>query len=991
MPSIIHYCAVLAATMLLSASVNAQTISQLSMISNLDDPTGSISVDCVASVNFWDAKWQSLFVQEKQTAIFVKLPREYYRKEMDLQIGTQIRIKGRFDAGTHSIQAETIQKVGVGEPAQPVEISFNRIRMGDYWSRRVKFVAVVESVLVNDDSTELVMSHEGTRFFLRRLQGQSVAEVQEWIGSHIALTGTLACLVDHDGRPVTFICHCMPNDQFDVLPRNANESGVTSERLVSNVVGQVGFVSSSGRISVEKDDGTVTTVYCPFRQFLSPGDRVEIQAVAARRPLDEAQSPRLFLDDCQGLDCAVRTLIMQRTGHARLPAPVQITSKQIVANSMLNKRVRVSGEVLDVVEIDSRSGKKRIKMAGQGRVFIADIVADQQTLNKANLHPGSRLTVSGAVVQLAAGDTEFSLLVENLDDVHVHETWGHFPRATAIALVAGIICLVGGSLLVFWHLCSQVSNREQDLAQVIARLNSTYGAIREAILVIDDRGAVVGVNARVKDILGLSPEHLEAENQGRSTLANVKRRLGSCFANRQAFEQLWDEVLSDSGSVHSVELCTVEDPVRTLIVYTAPVDKLAGYSGARIWTFDDITDRKRLEANLLQSQKMEAIGCLAGGVAHDFNNLLMAMTANLELARLDPDSTIRESDEYLIAVEDSAHRAAKLIKHLLGFSRKASLDMKVVSPNEVIDGMRNLLQRTLDVGVHLKMNLLEDLGNVRADATQLEQVLLNICLNARDSFAGRGGMIEIETSNVSAANLPVCVPGKSIVAFEDYVCIQICDNGSGMPAEIQERIYDPFFTTKDPDKGTGLGLAMSFGIMEQHNGFIHCRSETGLGTQFQLLLPRVQEQAEPIVSIRSLPINAPEMGHVLLADDNAAVGHSTANALRAHGFSVTVVSDGKQAVDFVRHNPGLAIVAILDLAMPVMSGTEAFTRIAAMDRDLPVILYSGYLDEFSASFSDAAALPFAVLQKPFRMHELIELVSAAIGDHLEANSHISVG
>lgn len=986
-----HLCAAIIAALLLPGA-SAQVITELTTLEQYEHSGKVVKVDCVATVNFWEASWRSLFVQSGTKAVCVKLPQAYYdNDDLNLQAGTRIQIKGEIDFHSCAINATAIDVLKAEEPVKPLEVSIEKTPLGQYWSRRVRFDAVAESAVITDEAACLVMRDGAKRFFIQRLGEYTEEEVLEWLGSRIAVTGTLSCFVNDQDRPVTLICHCMSDDSFEVQKQNVLPEIANGKDLIQNVSGQIGYLGPTGMVSVEQDDGTVTMVYSPLHRSLKAGDHVTVRVVAAPKLVDETKATPLYQGDMQGGGDEYCALVLQKTGTSSLPPPTRITARTIVTQEMKNKRVVMSGDVLSVVDIEQRTNKKRIMLSDQGRQFFMELKADQRAFNSVGLHLASRMTFKGAITKMAEGDSEFTVWVDDFDDIEVQESWGHFPKSTAIALVGGLICLIGGGLLVFWHLRSQVSHREQDLAQVIARLNSTYGAIREAILVIDDQGTVVGVNSRVKKILGLSPEHLESSSKGRGPLENVKRRLSSRFSNEESFEQLWDEVQSDRESVRSIELCTADDPVRTLIVYTAPVDMLAGYSGARIWTFDDITDRKRLEANLLQSQKMEAIGCLAGGVAHDFNNLLMAMTANLELARLDPEATIGESDEYLIAVEDSAHRAAKLIKHLLGFSRKASLDMKVVNPNDVVDGMRNLLQRTLNVGVTLKMNLLEDIDNVQADATQLEQVLLNICLNARDSFAGEQGTIEIETFNVVAADLPSDVPNKPRVAVENYVCVQICDNGSGMPLEVQKRIYDPFFTTKDPDKGTGLGLAMSFGIMEQHNGIIHCFSETGLGTRFQLFLPGVSEEVEHLVPISTLPVNAPEMGHVLLADDNAAVGQSTANALRAHGFNVTVVGDGKQAVDFVTENKGAAIVAILDLAMPVMSGTEAFTRIVAMDRELPVILYSGYVDEFSASFSDADALPFAILQKPFRMHELIELVSSAIADRHETTSRLSVG
>jgi signal transduction histidine kinase len=258
-------------------------------------------------------------------------------------------------------------------------------------------------------------------------------------------------------------------------------------------------------------------------------------------------------------------------------------------------------------------------------------------------------------------------------------------------------------------------------------------------------------------------------------------------------------------------------------------------------TFIDVTQRKRLEDHLRQAQKMEAIGRLAGGIAHDFNNLLTVITGNLSLllSGLPPGDPQRD---LLKTVDQSAWRAAELVRQLLGFSRQTVLWLQPTDLNGCMTEVVGILRRTIDPRVGVEVHTAADLWPVRADPGQLNQVLLNLCLNSRDAMP-EGGRLLLETANVildegAAQAFPDARPGE-------YVRLRVADTGAGIPAEILPRIFDPYFTTKQPGKGTGLGLGMVFGIVRQHQGWIVCSSTVGRGTSFDIYLPRLPQAARP--------------------------------------------------------------------------------------------------------------------------------------------------
>jgi PAS domain S-box-containing protein len=388
-------------------------------------------------------------------------------------------------------------------------------------------------------------------------------------------------------------------------------------------------------------------------------------------------------------------------------------------------------------------------------------------------------------------------------------------------------------------------------------------------------------------------------------------------------------------------------------------------------TFTDITERKRLEQHLRQAQKMEAIGRLAGGVAHDFNNLLTVITGNLSLvlAGLAPADPQRE---LLQTVEKAAWRAAELVRQLLGFSRQTVLWLQPTDLNAGVAEVVGILRRTLDPRITVEIQGASDLWAVRADPGQLQQVLLNLCLNARDAMP-EGGRLTVETANVildetGAAAFPEARPGE-------YVRLRVRDTGQGIAPDLLPRIFDPYFTTKDQGKGTGLGLAMVFGIVQLHHGWIDCTSAVGQGTRFDVYLPRLPAAgAEPVPTAPPPPAGGSET--VLLVDDDTAVRNLGRTMLEKYGYQVLVAEDGERALEVYRAERERIRLVILDLSMPRLSGRDTLRRLREIDPDVPVVFTSGYSAEAPAALEQDQVLGF--IPKPYHEQELAHTVRAAL-------------
>jgi PAS domain S-box-containing protein len=379
----------------------------------------------------------------------------------------------------------------------------------------------------------------------------------------------------------------------------------------------------------------------------------------------------------------------------------------------------------------------------------------------------------------------------------------------------------------------------------------------------------------------------------------------------------------------------------------------------------DITERERLTDQLRQSQKMQAVGELAGGVAHDFNNLLMVVKGHSQLLldRIPDTSPLRASVEQ---VERAADRAASLTRQLLAFSRKQVLQPRVLDLNEAVGGMIRMFSRV--IGENIDMTFLPggNLGRVKADPGQIEQVLLNLVVNARDAMSN-GGRLTIETSNVEldrgyAATHTSVEPGL-------YVMLTVTDTGCGMDAETQTRIFEPFFTTKGPGKGTGLGLATVYGVVKQSGGYIYVYSEVGHGTTFKIYLPQVTAELDKLSPDSDRRRSARGTETILFVEDEQSVRELVRDYLVGAGYCMLEASDGTQALKVASTHPGPIHILITDVVMPHLSGPELAAKLASERPTLKVLFISGYTDDtvFRHGVLEGGV---AFLQKPFNLKAL---------------------
>ncbi|MGZ8449198.1 MAG: ATP-binding protein [Candidatus Deferrimicrobiaceae bacterium] len=384
----------------------------------------------------------------------------------------------------------------------------------------------------------------------------------------------------------------------------------------------------------------------------------------------------------------------------------------------------------------------------------------------------------------------------------------------------------------------------------------------------------------------------------------------------------------------------------------------------------EIAERKQAEEQLRQSQKMEAIGSLTGGIAHDFNNLLTVINgySRILLQQVGTDGPIRKEIE---GINDAGERAASLVNQLLTFSRKRVLEPKVIDLNRVLSDIDMMLRRLIGENIDMSTIPAEALGSVKADLGQIEQVVVNLAVNARDAMPG-GGKLTIETANLdiddrSVSLHPVGSPGK-------YVTLRVSDTGCGMDVKIRSRVFEPFFTTKPPGKGTGLGLSTVYGIVRQSQGHIHLESEVGKGTTFTMYLPRVEAPVEEQCLPERAPVDDRKGTETLLvAEDEDLVRDLVRTILTARGYKVLEARDGNESIEIGTSHEGPIHLLLTDMGMPHMSGQEVAKRLMEVRPGIKTLFMSGYRED--SGNGDEGPYPEAsFIQKPFRPDALARKV-----------------
>lgn len=474
-----------------------------------------------------------------------------------------------------------------------------------------------------------------------------------------------------------------------------------------------------------------------------------------------------------------------------------------------------------------------------------------------------------------------------------------------------------------------ISDRKR-AEESIKRSESQFRALFEnaldAVLIADDRGAYVDANPAACSLLGVTHDELIGRTIDDFTVQQAKP---------QAWP-VWEQFLKEGGIGGGIRLLKSDGEVLE-VDFSATANFLPG---RHFSVMHNVTERRKLEQQLSQSQKLESVGMLAGGIAHDFNNLLTVITgySELILKHLDKTNPLARNVE---EIKKAADRAASLTRQLLAFSRKQVLQPRVIDLNSVVANIEKMLGRLVGEDMELCTFPSLALGQVRADPGQIEQVILNLVVNARDAMP-EGGKISIETANVYLDE----AYARSHIAVQPgwYAMLAVSDTGHGMDSETQKHIFEPFFTTKEPGKGTGLGLPTVYGIVKQSGGNIWVYSEVGMGTTFRIYVPLVEaEVTEPDANVEG-PQSTVGTETILLAEDEEMVRKLVRESLKMHGYTVLEAANGPEALSICREHLGPIHLLLTDVVMPQMSGKELAEQLQLLRPDTHVLYMSGYTD-----------------------------------------------
>jgi two-component system cell cycle sensor histidine kinase/response regulator CckA len=526
----------------------------------------------------------------------------------------------------------------------------------------------------------------------------------------------------------------------------------------------------------------------------------------------------------------------------------------------------------------------------------------------------------------------------------------------------------GASVAAHTLVINRSAGEAEEAGSAELRFARLFHAAPIAIATIDAEGCISATNASFMRLFGQT-----GDDTGKAALVDL-----ADADDRSDFRKTLDQAIAGQGLIEPLDFTFASDKERKGRFYLSPIEHGEGDGEAAIAYAIETTEQRALELQMVQGQKMQAIGQLAGGIAHDFNNMLTAIIGFSDFLL----QNHRPSDpafQDIMNIKQNANRAAGLVRQLLAFSRQQTLRPQVLELSEVLSDLSILLGRLLGENIELKLDQASGLWPVKADLHQFEQVIINLAVNARDAMQD-GGKLNIRTANIAepesrdigAKHMP---PGE-------YVLIEVTDTGTGMSEEVMEKMFEPFFSTKEVGRGTGLGLSTVYGIVKQTGGYIYADSELGKGTVMRVYLPRHIEVASQVEAPRQVvprerPKDLTGRGTVLLVEDEDAVRSFAARALGQRGYNVLQASTGVEALEVFNNFDGEVDLVVSDVVMPEMDGPTLMKHLRADHPDLKIIFISGYAeDSFRRNLSDND--DFMFLQKPFDLKELAAAVKAAL-------------
>jgi PAS domain S-box-containing protein len=918
-----------------------------------------------AVVTYYYPPEGDLFIQDASTGIWVNLD----GATPALQSGQLVEVTGITEAPDFAPQIgkPQIRVLGRAPMPAPKRVTFASMASTEEDSQWVEIEGIVHRVVKQGDALMLDVAEEGGRLKLEiaNFRGSLPTNL---VDVKIRAQGACGTLFNTKNQYNGVLVHSpdisqlrveeeAPSDPFSVLGSplggllRFTPTGSSGHRV--RVQGVVTF-QLPGKAVFIKEGNDSLMVGTEQNTLARPGEVVEAVGFPA---LGEYSA---ILEDA----------VFRPLNTVPKPVPIVVTAAEALNGSHDADLVRIQGQFL---EMFPNSGSVSLNMRAVDNVFVADLANVSARTVAEKFEPGSLLQLTGICLVHADPDHNpqtFRILIPSLNEVEVLKAP---PLGTAKNLIK-IIAFVCALLLIFmlWTalLRRQVAHKTEALREGLrreaaarVRYQDLFENANDMVFTCDLEGRLISLNKVGRRLTGLAL--LEPD---KVSLAQILAPQFSGMA-----PQILQEAGQETQRDYEVEISTT-DGRRTRVDLGTRLIHREGDPEEILGIGRDITKRRQLEDQLRHSQKMEATGRLAGGVAHDFNNLLTIISGFGQLVRgkLSPTDP---NNKYLADILGAADRGAALTRQLLSFSRQQVLQLQVLDLNTLLLNIESMLRRLIGEDVELVIIPGERLGQVKADPAELDQVILNLAVNARDAMP-HGGKLTLHTENVefdeslASAHYPL-PPGR-------FVMLSVSDTGHGMDAETKKRIFEPFFTTKEQGKGTGLGLATVHGIVNQCGGHICVYSELGEGTCLKVYFPRVDQVADRPKPRPALERHEGGTETILLVEDEEKVRELSMEILKGYGYTVIPATRPDEALEISAQDKGPIDLLLTDVVMPGMSGVELAERLKPGHPRMKVLYVSGYTADAvtrrGVSHSDSV-----FLQKPFAPDALVRKVREALG------------
>jgi len=913
-------------------------IKDLQALKQLGEEAIGSEVDFLATVTYVERVWSDIFVEANEEAIFIQNV-----STKGLSIGDRVRVTGTVRKGDVSptIWAHDIFKKGTGKTPDPLDIKISNLELHQYDSRYVRVQGTIVQAVSHEGHTLLSCEENGVRFQAWIIGDRELEELWNWIGVQVELVGALGVTLESgsenkDPKTVVRNIECLRiccSEAPEIVPKKEPKPEASNSDQPDRIFLQ-------GQVTEKLDDSFIlldsqksTRIYCEDLYAIHVASVVRIAAIAMANP---------------STDMEYQAKAVEEQFSTRLPNPIDFD--EVIQGNRLWKFVKVAGRPIRI-----RQNENRVffEVHRNGKNALVEL-RDHGIKNHHILANTRYLEVQGIIID-ADPNGDCHVLVKTKEHISLIESvvpiWKYL---TWVLLPITSLFLIG-----FIWVKAQRNRADSHAASIKLmhnRLVSTCQSINDAMLAVDSGDRVLIANSQFCELIGRELQPGEQFDIGTCLefLGRVK--------DRTKIEKFIFGHDCESNTADHLEIEINEPEVRSYDMSCSNIVPENGESSGRLLILRDRTSERQLQAELIHSNKLEAVGQLVGGIAHDFNNILATIQANLSL--LDLDSKLEpETKEKIEDVNFAATRGAEMVRRLLTYSGKGELRPQVHSINSIIRELHKFTKAMFDARYQFDFELDPEEPPVHADSGAIEQVLLNIYLNARDAMPN-GGTISTQTKVISGDQ-------------NGWVQIRITDTGPGIPKEIQGRIFDPFFTTKAGQAGTGLGLSTSKRLILEQNGRLECTSTDKSDCCFEIALPITQgvEASSPEKKSKpEIPVCQTEKKTVLVVDDEDGIRKVASVILEMHGFEAITAVSGKAALDVLKTEHQRIGMVLLDMTMPGISGLDVLKIASVEYPDIPVVMCSGYLAGVSNEIEDNCLM----LSKPFSAQELIAMVGQAV-------------